>query len=490
MGCPVEHDRSAWRWRFKVTITTLLLFSATMYAAGTVNAADVGGFIGVPKNYDLMLEADCRVCHDDPAIVKPEKLVDRHNVLANAPIPPDTDAPNAGGEPTYECLTCHELIWVQEELSYRFGDFRDCMICHMQKMGQVETVHHRGEEAQSGNCTYCHTTPAFAQDRPAQAACRECHGAFMHDNGGPIQDFGACVSCHNDSFDTAMAPISALSSEFPTYGDPPPFHPAPRDSRGNIRGVGYTRPAAGKGLFALFWAQITNNGQDQEDTFLENIEPNGDDMDDEGGFRWRRPTLDFNLVWINNNGTDYQVPAFPPLMTTTAASSGGSVSSGGGINLALNKSASTSDYEGSSYRASNAVDGSTSSYWRVDSSRSEWLKVDLGQSYRVDKVVIQWGSEFAREYEVQVSANNYSWARVEDQNYGNGGTDEVTFSERDVRYVRVYCTREDDRGYRISELEVYNESVSSSSASSSSYSSGSSYGGYGDSSFSDHSSHD
>ncbi len=156
-------------------------------------------------------------------------------------------------------------------------------------------------------------------------------------------------------------------------------------------------------------------------------------------------------------GTSVGIPTGAVEIFPTGTSDGTTSSYG---NQAQGKTASASDDKGSRYRASKAVDGSTSSYWRTDSGDDEWLKVDLGQSYRVDKVVIKWGSEFAEDYEVAVSTNNASWTRLKDEESGDGGTETVTFSERDVRYVRVLCTKEDDKGYRISELEVYGQSES------------------------------
>ena len=85
----------------------------------------------------------------------------------------------------------------------------------------------------------------------------------------------------------------------------------------------------------------------------------------------------------------------------------------------------------------------------------EWLKVDLGQRYRVSKVVIKWHSYYAREYDVLVSTDNSNWTRVRDENSGDGGTETITFSARDARYIRIDCKERRESGYSIYELEVY-----------------------------------
>ncbi len=95
--------------------------------------------------------------------------------------------------------------------------------------------------------------------------------------------------------------------------------------------------------------------------------------------------------------------------------------------------------------------------WWTRSGYTEWIKVDLGSTYKVSKVVLKWHSEYAREYEVRVgtSSRSYRLSRVYETNDGNGGTDTITFSARDARYVYIRCTRDRDNGYSLWEFEVY-----------------------------------
>ncbi|BCR03283.1 hypothetical protein DESUT3_03520 [Desulfuromonas versatilis] len=274
-----------------------------MAGAGVAVAAEVGGFIGIPEAYNQMVEFDCRVCHEDPNVTLADYLPDRHHGLEDRQIPPGTDAPGSSPGEVYSCFSCHQLQFDPGTGVYLISQFRDCLACHTLKPGQGNTVHHRGASAQGGTCTHCHKVPAFAQDRPMQAACRECHGLSMHDNGGPVQDYGACVSCHMNQAQTA--------------GDPPPFHAAPGQAVGYlVIPSGRASPGgpvypAGKGIFAVFWSQYTRNGNEDfmEDNY-EDIKPNGEDLNDEGGFRWKNPTLMFNLKAINNGGKIYNVPSF------------------------------------------------------------------------------------------------------------------------------------------------------------------------------------
>lgn len=282
--------------KFALGLAWVMLL-AGLGAASVVFAAPIGGFQGIPKPYGAMTAADCNLCHANAAVVQPGYLPDRHHLLLGKPIAPGSDAPFAGIAPDYQCLSCHNLTGTPGAPFFDFSEFRDCTKCHVRKPGPNRTVHHRSLLSSTGDCSYCHKIPDFAQDRPMQAACRDCHGRSMHDNGGPIQDYGACVSCHKNAANTA--------------GDPPPFHGAPG------KAVGYTRPAPGKGTFAMFWMQYTRNGDADfmEDNYS-NIKPNGEDMNDEGGFKWRTPKLQFNLKQISSGGMLYSVPSFDGLPTT------------------------------------------------------------------------------------------------------------------------------------------------------------------------------
>ncbi len=326
-----------------------------------------------------------------------------------------------------DCFNCHNSdgALVSYAVGKSFAVGGNCSTCHM----NADSSHHMTNFAQTGDCFHCHTS--LAVDRPAQAACRECHGTKHSDKGGPPQNYAACAACH----------------------DTTPFHAKPPQALGYTRTT-YMGKQTGKGRFAIFWSQWTNNGQSQEGTFLEGITPNGDDQGDEGGWNWSNPTLNFDMYPINKNGQNYMVPGFSP-----PANQGPDSPPPPSSNLALNTTASASGDNGASYRASNAVDGNGSSYWYVDAGYGdEWLKVDLGQSQNINKVVIKWhSSEYAENYEVQVSTNNYSWTRVLDTRSGNGGTDTISFSSRSARYVRVVCSRERINGYGIYELEVYQQ---------------------------------
>ncbi len=131
-------------------------------------------------------------------------------------------------------------------------------------------------------------------------------------------------------------------------------------------------------------------------------------------------------------------------------------------NLALNKPATASSEEDSGFGPQNAVDGIDESRWAsLWSSTHEWISVDLGKAYPVDKVKIHWQYASAKEYKVQVAdAPSGPWTDCVHitNNTAHDHWAIHEFPAQTGRYVRVYCIlRTTIWGYSIFELEVYQD---------------------------------
>jgi F5/8 type C domain-containing protein len=129
-------------------------------------------------------------------------------------------------------------------------------------------------------------------------------------------------------------------------------------------------------------------------------------------------------------------PAPTPTPTPTAPPSG--------INLALNRPATSSTSWSASYDAAKAVDGSDGTRWSASSgsSANQWLAVDLGAAPAYDRVVLEEIS-FARvtAFKLQSSNDGVTYADIP----GTAGTTigaskAVTFTARTARYVRLLIT--------------------------------------------------
>ncbi|MDX6516456.1 MAG: hypothetical protein QOH73_2122 [Gaiellaceae bacterium] len=152
----------------------------------------------------------------------------------------------------------------------------------------------------------------------------------------------------------------------------------------------------------------------------------------------------------------YTVRATDAAGNVSAASSalGVTTSAGTSTNVALNKPATASSTENSTFPASNAVDGNASTRWSSAFSDPQWLRVDLGQTYAISRVTLTWEAAYGRAYQIQTSPDGTSWTTIYSTTTGDGGTDDLAISGTG-RYIRMYgTTRGTAYGYSLYELVV------------------------------------
>jgi hypothetical protein len=129
---------------------------------------------------------------------------------------------------------------------------------------------------------------------------------------------------------------------------------------------------------------------------------------------------------------------------------------GPGIDTRAYGTATASSIESSSYPASNAVDGSTSTRWSSTFSDPQWITIDLRAVYPISHVTLRWETAYATAYRIQVSNNNSMWTDVVNVTNGNGGVDDWAGLAATGQYVRMYgTTRATAWGYSLYEFEVY-----------------------------------
>jgi len=124
-------------------------------------------------------------------------------------------------------------------------------------------------------------------------------------------------------------------------------------------------------------------------------------------------------------------------------------------NLALNKPATASSVE-AAYVASNAVDASATTRWASAFSDPQWIQVDLGATYDINRVRLVWEAAYGSAYEIQTSTNGTAWTTARSVTGGNGGEDDNTGLSASARYVRINGTaRGTAWGYSLFTFEVY-----------------------------------
>ncbi|MET7369109.1 CARDB domain-containing protein [Streptomyces sp. NPDC005566] len=133
--------------------------------------------------------------------------------------------------------------------------------------------------------------------------------------------------------------------------------------------------------------------------------------------------------------------------------------------LALGKQATTSGSHGG-YVASNVTDGSQQTYWESPGTFPQWVRIDLGNRFDVDHVVLKLPTTWEARTQtlaVQGSTDGSSFstlsasaARVFSPSAGNTVT--IGFPAKQARYIRVQVTANTGwNAAQLSQVEAYGE---------------------------------
>lgn len=131
-----------------------------------------------------------------------------------------------------------------------------------------------------------------------------------------------------------------------------------------------------------------------------------------------------------------------------------------GPNLALNKPATASSSEGANYQPKFAFDANYGSRWASDRSNpatidTQWLAVNLGATYTITKVRVNWEAAYGKDYQIQVSSDGTTWTPVRTVTGNTASVNLLSGLAASGQYVRLYNTaRGTGYGYSVYELEV------------------------------------
>ncbi|WP_371785527.1 galactose-binding domain-containing protein [Streptosporangium subroseum] len=132
--------------------------------------------------------------------------------------------------------------------------------------------------------------------------------------------------------------------------------------------------------------------------------------------------------------------------------------------LALGKPVTASSTDDPTRTANLAVDGNATTRWSSAYTDPQWIRVDLGASYALNRVRLNWEAAYGRAYQIQTSPDGSTWTNVYSTTTGDGGVDDVTLTGTG-RYVRVNGTqRATAWGYSLFDLNVFGTPVSSGSS--------------------------
>jgi hypothetical protein len=166
-----------------------------------------------------------------------------------------------------------------------------------------------------------------------------------------------------------------------------------------------------------------------------------------------------NLLWYVNITYQNSNPFEYAKMYRTV----GTTTNPGAVDLARGQTATASRSE-ANYAANLAFDGISttrwSSYENGQNNDNQWIAVDLGEVYKVNKVVLNWETACGKDYNIEVSSNNTNWAAVKSVTDNiSAGKKEYSIAPVDARYVRMFGLTRciEYGGFSLFDFEVYGE---------------------------------
>jgi|GEM_PF-1029669 len=130
-------------------------------------------------------------------------------------------------------------------------------------------------------------------------------------------------------------------------------------------------------------------------------------------------------------------------------------------NIATGKPVMVSSTESGGVNKSNyANDGNYSTRWSSEYTDPQWIEINLGKRYNIQRVIIHWEVASAKKYIVQESNDRVSWTNVITKDNMRTGSriDTLNNLSGGSQYVRIYgVTRTTTWGYSIYEIEIEGE---------------------------------
>jgi len=96
--------------------------------------------------------------------------------------------------------------------------------------------------------------------------------------------------------------------------------------------------------------------------------------------------------------------------------------------------------------------------WISAGCREEWVSVDLGVVSKIESVAVQWGTEYAAAYEIQLSDDGKLWTSAAKVT-GAAESTVITAANGSAQYVRVLCKECAGRHYIIHHIAVFGENA-------------------------------
>jgi len=107
-----------------------------------------------------------------------------------------------------------------------------------------------------------------------------------------------------------------------------------------------------------------------------------------------------------------------------------------------------------------AIDNKANTSWISSAAGDQWIYVELKGIYKISSMQVDWGNNYAPNYEIQISDDAQMWQTVKTIIDGQGGNDNISdLGNQEARYVRLKLNGSSGSSYQIIQWSVYGELV-------------------------------
>ncbi len=107
-----------------------------------------------------------------------------------------------------------------------------------------------------------------------------------------------------------------------------------------------------------------------------------------------------------------------------------------------------------------AIDNKANTSWISSAAGDQWIYVELKGIYKISSMQVDWGNNYAPNYEIQISDDAQMWQTVKTIIDGQGGNENISdLGNQEARYDRLKLNGSSGSSYQIIQWSVYGELV-------------------------------
>ena len=108
----------------------------------------------------------------------------------------------------------------------------------------------------------------------------------------------------------------------------------------------------------------------------------------------------------------------------------------------------------------NAVDNKANTSWISTGVDDQWIYVELKGTYKISDMHLDWGNDYATNYEIQISDDAKTWQTIKTITDGQGGQEDVLdLGDHEAKYVRLKLNESSGSAYQLVQWSIYGDLV-------------------------------